>query len=1061
MLDIPQAEITTEPGDVVTLELVNSNGTFDIAPSVVEGFSKFRISVHDNRLLDYEVRHYVECYIVAKELGKGNYTARAKLTVVLNDVNDNPPQFVKAEFEGKVPEGAAIGTTVLNVEATDVDREPGSKISYIALTGPGSDLFNLDRETGVITVVNSENLDAETYPKISLEVKAADENGKGLSATSKVIITVLDINDNAPQFEKEIYEFILNTDRTSFTTQAFVKAFDNDISMPNNEVRYQFLTPSDDLFINEKTGEILVKKMWDHDELVTLRVGAYDEGVPRLNTDAEVRIYPPEKSRKMIFIVPGKFPDKRNTEHTLSTVTGGRVVIDEVRPYTGFEPGATYVTRDQNGDKSVVVATVHYVKDSVVDVNRIQQLLDDQNQQKVTNQNQETIIKEREETKIQQSSSGDLLWLLILFIVLAILAAIILILCCICRPCPLYIPPKRRKVNSADIVEKLVVKGSGQGRESKSVQVAEWFGRKEAWSAEKEPVAAMMDAEAESLRRHEMERGSDRGGIRQPVFRQPLQQSQSMQHLSNYQQDSAREQFYIREGNADILRLITRAGGEPQRNSTTFVDQHQQHYLVDSGKDILMRRFIDQQQAEASRSQVLLPNAVNKLQSEHEFLEASLRQQNALLRQLILERERDLRLETQSLPAGTQTDQDIGTQTEPQYLRPPRRKVQSDLDVSDDGSDEEIAIIRARAKRRHRVMKPRKIKTPIQEESEDEYREKFEKPYKQKSVDQSVEAKQKTKSTHTSSSEHHQRSDTGSTRRSRSKSTQRSRSKSSRNGLKKEVLREISASLNQSEESENSYDEKNQKTSPEDVYTEDSLDDTSPRSEGKTTDSGRHRQRSESTEPIIRRSRSESLNQRLRKSESPVLSSRKRSSETKQTKPRFRSESDLRSVSVASRKPSVSKQKKDSEKSQSSERKEKDKKVVTKKRTSRYMEWYNKKASSEKQDQDRKKSDGSIDGEKVTKPILESRLFKETVASSNKKSEAANKKNPIGPDHPLLQHSEHRFEAQYPKKRPEEDADSGIVLTKPEMAQKKSVFTIAYNDIHTSQLRPNSSMNTP
>lgn len=178
----------------------------------------------------------------------------------------------------------------------------------------------------------------------------------------------------------------------------------------------------------------------------------------------------------------------------------------------------------------------------MVDVNRIQQILDDQNQHQHNiypqNEptNQHTVIKEREETKIQQSSSGYLLWLLILFIVLAILAAIILILCCICRPCPLYIPPKRRKVGSGDMVEKLVVTGiclfvnpvvdyhntflgSGHGRESKSVQVAEWFGRKEAWSAEKEPVAVMVDAETESLRRHEMERGSDRGGVRQASIR--------------------------------------------------------------------------------------------------------------------------------------------------------------------------------------------------------------------------------------------------------------------------------------------------------------------------------------------------------------------------------------------------------------------------------------------------------------------------------------------------------------------------------------------------------------
>ncbi|XP_066139053.1 cadherin-86C [Euwallacea fornicatus] len=1064
MLDLPQAEISTEPGDVITLELNKNNGTFEVSPSVVEGFSKFRIAVHDNRLLDYEARRYVECYIVAKELGKGNYSARAKLTVVLRDMNDNPPQFVKSEFTGSVPEHAIVGTTVLIVEAADIDREPGSKIRYVDLLGPGSDLFTLEPDTGLITVANSANLDAETYPKIVLEVRAADENGEGLSATSKVTITLLDINDNIPQFEKDVYEFILNTDRRSFTTQAFVKALDGDLSPPNNEVRYQLLTPNEDLFLDERTGEILVKKSWEPDELVTLKVKAYDEGVPRLSSDAEVRIYPPEpKSRKMIFIVPGKYPDKSTIERTLSAVTGGSVVVDEIRPYTGFEPEAAYVTRDLSlSNKSVVIATIHYTKDSVVDLKTIQRILDDNPPQVNWQPNQNSITQEKELTTIKQSSSSDLYWILILLIALAILTAIILILCCICRPCPLYIPPKRKKVRSADMVERLFIKGSGHGRETKSVQVAEWFGRKEAWSSEKVAVPVMVDAETDSLRRHEMERGSERGGIRQSRMRHQhlLQQSQSMQQLNN-QQDHAREQLYFREGNADILRLVTRSGTEAQRNGTVFVDQNQQHFLVDNGKDILMRRYIDQQQAEAARTQVLLPNAVNKLQSEQEFLEASLRQQNALLRQLILEKERDLRLETQSLPAGacimsigTQTDQDMSTQTEPQYLRPPRRRVQSDWEMSDDGSDEEIAIIKARAKRRHRVMKPRKIRTPILEESEVEILEKYEKPFKQSiSVDKGSDAPPKIKQTRTSQ-----------LRQKRANSDVRvakhSKSRVSKSALKREVLKEISASLNQSEESD-SYYENDRRFS--DQYSDDSLEDISPQSE-KTTDSGKHKRRSQSSE-VTKSRRSESLDQGKRKTSSNRSSLRRLSTDSNEVKQqRYRSESDLRAL--RDRKPAVTAQKSQSHADLSSGREKNDKKSKkpAAKRTSRYMEWYNKKKqSSESQEQasTRRKSDASLNVEKVGKNTVNTRLCKETVASSSKKVDNTGKKQTTGPDHPLLQHSEYRYEIQYPKKRPEEDADSGIVLTKPEMAQKKSIFTIAYNDMHTQQLRPDSSANTP
>lgn len=77
---------------------------------------------------------------------------------------------------------------------------------------------------------------------------------------------------------------------------------------------------------------------------------------------------------------------------------------------------------------------------------------------------------------------------------------------------------------------------------------------------------------------------------------------------------------------------------------------------------------------------------------------------------------------------------------------------------------------------------------------------------------------------------------------------------------------------------------------------------------------------------------------------------------------------------------------------------------------SRYMEWYTKnKPGPDKQDKsDRRKSDAALDGEKITKPVVESRLFKETVSSSNKKVDSS-KKTSVGPDHPLLQHSEHRY----------------------------------------------------
>ncbi|KAL3279372.1 hypothetical protein HHI36_016882 [Cryptolaemus montrouzieri] len=663
---------------------MNNNGTFDISPSVVEGQAEFQIRVHDPKMLDYELRKSVTCDIVAKEIGSGNFTAKAKLTVLLNDVNDNYPEFIQEVFEGSVQENALAGTSVLRVEAIDIDSAPGNKIRYTSLKGEGANNFNLDPETGIITVAGSHNLDAETTPVLEFRVEAADENGAGKKSFATVLITLVDINDESPVFEKEVYEFIVNTERTEFTTTAFIKAIDKDISSPNNEIHYEIVDKVNGLLVDEFTGELRLTEKWGNSELLTLTGRAWDGGIPRLSGVCEIRIYPPEtNSRKMTFIVPGTDPDTEAIANTLRAITGAKVTINNVRQYRGYEPDAIDISRSTDTEKCVVEAIVHYSRGNI-DVKKIQDILD--REYRVTH----------EKSKVKEAESGSLLWLLLLLIFLLLLLALILLCCCLWDRCPYYATfNKSRRVRSAETI-RILAENTGHGHESKSVQVAEWFGRKEAWS----PELATLDAE--SLRRHEMERGSERSRVQ-------------------FQSQPQANEYYVREGNADILRLYTSKENASLRRPITLVPEHT--YLPDSGKDILMRRFMENQEFNASKQQENLPNAaVAKLKSENEVLEASLRQQNALLKQILQERERDLKLETQSLPAGTQTDQDACTQTDPHLLLPPKRKVQSNDEQSDD-SDEYLASIKEKVKRRNgfrseRIRNKRRIRTPIQEESE-------------------------------------------------------------------------------------------------------------------------------------------------------------------------------------------------------------------------------------------------------------------------------------------------------------------------------------------------------
>lgn len=82
----------------------------------------------------------------------------------------------------------------------------------------------------------------------------------------------------------------------------------------------------------------------DEFEVFVLTARAYDLGVPVMSALCTIRIYPPKsKEHAVTFIVVGSDPDIRQTEESLSAITGGRVIIHSVKPYSGNEPGAKNV----------------------------------------------------------------------------------------------------------------------------------------------------------------------------------------------------------------------------------------------------------------------------------------------------------------------------------------------------------------------------------------------------------------------------------------------------------------------------------------------------------------------------------------------------------------------------------------------------------------------------------------------------------------------------------------------------------------------------------------------
>ncbi|XP_065326101.1 desmocollin 2-like protein [Pelmatolapia mariae] len=127
------------------------------------------------------------------------------LTVIVDDVNDNAPEFV-GPLHFTVPEHCSAGTVVGVVSATDRDQGGTDhvKIKYTLVSG--SDMFTIHPETGVITTTTN-TLDRELKDNHVVTVKIQDMNGapNGLVATSTATIALSDINDNPPTFMTSSY----------------------------------------------------------------------------------------------------------------------------------------------------------------------------------------------------------------------------------------------------------------------------------------------------------------------------------------------------------------------------------------------------------------------------------------------------------------------------------------------------------------------------------------------------------------------------------------------------------------------------------------------------------------------------------------------------------------------------------------------------------------------------------------------------------------------------------------------------------------------------------------
>lgn len=219
-----------------------------------------------NKPLDFETKELHELVVVARDHGEQPLETTAFVSIRVTDVNDNQPTinviFLSDDATPKISESAQPGEFVARISVNDPDSKTEYSNVNVSLSG-GDGRFGLTTRDNVIyLVIVSLPLDREMQPNYTLSVVATDQGNPPLHASKTIYLKVTDINDNAPEFEKDVYNANVQEIADPGTSVIQVVAIDRDEGN-NSAIAYSLLNTPDThsqwFAIDEHTGLITTR----------------------------------------------------------------------------------------------------------------------------------------------------------------------------------------------------------------------------------------------------------------------------------------------------------------------------------------------------------------------------------------------------------------------------------------------------------------------------------------------------------------------------------------------------------------------------------------------------------------------------------------------------------------------------------------------------------------------------------------------------------------------------------------------------------------------------------
>ncbi|XP_058278437.1 protocadherin alpha-2-like isoform X4 [Hirundo rustica] len=277
-----QLSYTLSPSEYFSLDYQgNNDGSASLGLILTKALDRETIPVH--RLV-----------LTASDGGRPSLTGTMELVISVLDANDNAPQFNQSVYKVKALEGSELGTLLVTLSATDPDEGMNSDIIYLfnrRVSTQVKEMFTIDENKGEIRLQGK--LDYEEVDSYEIPVEARDKGSPPLSGHCKVLLEVVDVNDNAPEVWVTSLSVPVSEDASVGTVVAVLSVSDRD-SGANGRVRC-WVWPASPFGLEATFAgsySLVLREALDRERVseYELEVRAEDGGAPALRASRGLRV---------------------------------------------------------------------------------------------------------------------------------------------------------------------------------------------------------------------------------------------------------------------------------------------------------------------------------------------------------------------------------------------------------------------------------------------------------------------------------------------------------------------------------------------------------------------------------------------------------------------------------------------------------------------------------------------------------------------------------------------------------------------------------------------------